>query len=168
MYRLQFWYTYAFSHLKQQVYIQYSIHVKTTLDSQNSAVATQATTLTSTATATNSQPVSCRTLSKVPQEIVDKYKFWNTIKNSKYPAKCDRNICLWTGNTGVISVHYQLPLWFGQFVFKVTLICTASAFITNFYRDTSLVVTEMLSTINRFWSVNKLIGRGSLRYKILN
>jgi len=46
--------------------------MKTTLDSQNSAVATQAAALTSRATATNSQPVSRKTLSKVSLEIVDK------------------------------------------------------------------------------------------------
>jgi len=73
-----------------------------------------------------------------------------------------------TGNTGVISVHYQLPLCFGQFVFKFTFISTASVFITYFYTDASLVVTEMPATLNLFWSVYEFIGRGSLRYKILN
>jgi len=79
-FRLQYGYMCAFSHLKQQVYVQYSIHMKGTLDGQNSVVATQSTELTSWATATNSQPVSHRTLSKVPQELL-------TNKNYAIPLK---------------------------------------------------------------------------------
>jgi hypothetical protein len=36
---------------------------------------------------------------------INKYKFWNTAKNSKYRG----NFCPAIGNTGVISVCYQLP-----------------------------------------------------------
>lgn len=73
-----------------------------------------------------------------------------------------QEFCLANGTTGVISVHYQLPLCFGQFVFKVIIICTVSVFIMYFYRDVSLVVTEMLSTIDFFLICVELIGRGSL------
>jgi hypothetical protein len=42
----------------------------------------------------------------------NKYKFLNTAKNSKYPSKYRGNFCPVIGNTGVISVRYQLPLCF--------------------------------------------------------
>jgi hypothetical protein len=34
------------------------------------------------------------------------------MKNLKYPSKYRGNFCLEIGNTGVISVRYQLPLCF--------------------------------------------------------
>jgi len=79
-FRLQYGYTCASSHVKQQVYVRYSIHMESTLDSQNSAVATQSTALTSRATATNSQPVSRRTLSKVPQELLTNKIYATSLK----------------------------------------------------------------------------------------
>jgi len=43
---------------------------------------------------------------------ISTYEFSNTANNSKYPSKYGRNWCPLITNTGIISLHYKLPLWF--------------------------------------------------------
>jgi hypothetical protein len=47
---------------------------------------------------------------------INKYKFLNTTKNSKYPSKYSENFCPAIGNIGIMSVHSQ-PRLFLLFIF---------------------------------------------------
>jgi hypothetical protein len=58
----------------------------------------------------------------------NKYILWNTAKH------CG-NSCLTSGNTEVVSLCYQLPLCFGQSLFKFIFSCTVS--IMYCYRATN-------------------------------
>jgi len=57
-------------------------------------------------------------------------------------------------------MYYQLPLYFGQSVFKFTFGCIL--FVLRCCRATSLLVTDKLPVIIFLWPVKIFIGTGSL------
>jgi hypothetical protein len=86
---------------------------------------------------------------------INRQKFWNTSKNySKYPAMFRGNFCPANGTTGAISIGYQLPLCFGQFVFTVIFRCTVSVFVSYCYTAAPLWGQKgsPLTTFSSMWT----------------
>ena len=87
---------------------------------------------------------------RYPQNIVkfsarnrtkNKYKCWNTEKNCKRPATYRWNLCLATGNTGLISLRYRLcPNFFS--VSSYLRFGTVVVFVPYFYTAVSPVALK--------------------------
>jgi hypothetical protein len=89
---------------------------------------------------------------------------WNTAKNSGYLAKCSRNCCRATSNTGVVYVGYKSPLLYFIF-FRICYILLMSVIVTYCWQsirpDRPLCPSSLLyNGYRRSSRVVKWPGRG--------
>jgi len=82
---------------------------------------------------------------RIPRKIVEQININSEIpqKISKCLWKYRGNFCPAIGNTGIISVHYQLSLLFllFWFVFNVTRSCAVPVFVSYRYRSATPIAT---------------------------
>jgi hypothetical protein len=96
----------------------------------------------------NESSAEYRQLSR--QKPLNKYKFWNTAKSSKYPQEMTWEFCPANFSNAVILVIYKLPRCYGQFIFKVMFSCTVSALVSSYHRASVPVVTKTFPAIASF------------------